>query len=49
MLVPVVAVGRVAMTAMHVVDVVAVLDRDMPAAGAVKVGMGEMPVVLVGV
>ena len=42
MLVPVIAMGGVAMSAVHVVGVVAVLDGDVPAAGPVAVRVREM-------
>jgi uncharacterized membrane protein len=48
-LVPVVAVGGVAVAAVHVVEVVAVLDRHVSAAWAVAVGVREMPDVIAGV
>ncbi len=42
MLVPVIAMGGVAMPAVHVIGVVAVLDGDVPAAGTVVVRVREM-------
>ena len=42
MLVPVIAMGGVAMSAVHVVGVVAVLDGDVSAAGPMVVRVREM-------
>ena len=48
MLVPVVAVRRVAVAAVHVVDVVIVPDRHVPAAWPVAMRVRKMPDVIPG-